>query len=163
MSRSPLVVSVLALPEAGIEVAGAVPLAALAESPDDRIACPGPLAFNLHLAPVRGGVLVRGRLQTVVRCRCDRCLTDYDKTLLADDVCHLFTDLPEPVVDLTAAVREDILLTFPQQCLCRPDCRGLCPACGRNRNARACSCSPPGIDEGVWSTLDELHLPGAAD
>jgi len=163
MSRSPLVISVLNLPEAGIEVAGAVPFAALAVAPDDRIACPGPLAFTLHLAPVRGGVLVRGRLQTVIRCRCDRCLAYYNKTVRTDDVCHLLEDLPEPVVDLTAAVREDILLAFPQQCLCRPDCRGLCPGCGWNRNTRACSCSPPGVNEGIWSTLDELRLPAAAD
>ena len=44
------------------------------------------------------------------------------------------------VLDLTEAVREQVLLALPMVLLCRPDCAGICPRCGTNRNAANCSC-----------------------
>ena len=42
-------------------------------------------------------------------------------------------------LDITDDVRQEVLLSFPVRCLCREDCRGLCPQCGANRNERSCS------------------------
>ena len=41
-------------------------------------------------------------------------------------------------LDVTDDVRQEILLSYPIQCLCREDCRGLCPQCGANLNERSC-------------------------
>ena len=46
-------------------------------------------------------------------------------------------------LDLGEVVREQILLALPLKPLCREDCRGLCPACGQNRNLVPCGCPPP--------------------
>ena len=35
---------------------------------------------------------------------------------------------------LEDVLREQILLALPAKNLCREDCKGLCPECGRNRN-----------------------------
>jgi len=43
-------------------------------------------------------------------------------------------------LELADVVREQILMALPMQTLCRQDCRGLCPACGKNRNQEACGC-----------------------
>lgn len=43
-------------------------------------------------------------------------------------------------LDLDELLREDILLELPVKFLCRPDCEGLCPTCGRNRNEGLCQC-----------------------
>ena len=43
-------------------------------------------------------------------------------------------------VDLVVLLREQIILATPIQRLCRPDCQGLCPRCGINRNDAMCSC-----------------------
>ncbi|MEK6683518.1 MAG: DUF177 domain-containing protein [Nitrospirota bacterium] len=43
-------------------------------------------------------------------------------------------------IDLSALVREQILLVLPAYPLCRADCRGLCPQCGADRNRLSCRC-----------------------
>ena len=40
-------------------------------------------------------------------------------------------------------VREDIFLALPTKFLCREDCKGLCPQCGKNLNDGSCSCKKP--------------------
>lgn len=44
------------------------------------------------------------------------------------------------VIDITEAVRDTILLEIPSKCLCKEDCRGLCPQCGINLNHNTCKC-----------------------
>jgi uncharacterized protein len=45
-------------------------------------------------------------------------------------------------LDLGEAVREQILLGLPLKPLCREDCQGLCPRCGKDRNLGPCGCAP---------------------
>jgi uncharacterized protein len=47
---------------------------------------------------------------------------------------------------LEDAVREQVLLTLPSRSLCQPDCKGLCPHCGLNRNLAACECVEKPVD-----------------
>ncbi len=46
----------------------------------------------------------------------------------------------EPRIDLAQVAREQCYLAMPMKPLCRPDCQGLCPHCGTNRNASTCTC-----------------------
>lgn len=41
---------------------------------------------------------------------------------------------------LDPLVTEDIFLALPAKFLCRPDCKGLCPACGQDLNEGPCRC-----------------------
>jgi len=45
-----------------------------------------------------------------------------------------------PEIDLTPLMHEEAILGLPTRPLCRPDCRGLCPVCGENRNLVRCGC-----------------------
>jgi uncharacterized protein len=47
---------------------------------------------------------------------------------------------------LEDAVREQVLLTLPGRGLCQPDCKGLCPHCGINRNLATCECVEKPVD-----------------
>ena len=58
-------------------------------------------------------------------------------------------------LDLAEMVREAVLLEAPTNPLCRPDCAGLCPVCGVDRNEAACSCDTTVRDE-RWAALDAL-------
>jgi uncharacterized protein len=51
-------------------------------------------------------------------------------------------------LDLGDVIREQLFLAAPLSRLCRPDCRGLCPTCGANRNQTACAC-PPVVEESL--------------
>jgi uncharacterized metal-binding protein YceD (DUF177 family) len=46
----------------------------------------------------------------------------------------------QPRIDLAQVAREQCYLAVPMKPLCRPDCQGLCPHCGINRNTGSCTC-----------------------
>jgi len=49
-------------------------------------------------------------------------------------------------IDLGDVIREQFYLALPMKPLCTPDCRGLCPVCGINRNRETCSCKTEWVD-----------------
>ncbi len=55
-----------------------------------------------------------------------------------DDINTIYLD--EPVLNLIPLIREIILLSIPMKPLCKEDCKGLCPVCGKNKNKEKCSC-----------------------
>ena len=42
--------------------------------------------------------------------------------------------------DLAGLLWEEFVLALPVRPLCKPDCKGLCPDCGKNLNEGSCSC-----------------------
>jgi uncharacterized protein len=57
---------------------------------------------------------------------------------------------------LEDVLREQVLLALPVRTLCKPDCKGLCPRCGENRNSRSCSCDA-GPQDPRWQALAGLR------
>jgi uncharacterized protein len=57
---------------------------------------------------------------------------------------------------LEDVLREQVLLSLPAKTLCKPDCKGLCPRCGENRNLEACSCEEGPVDP-RWEALAGLR------
>ncbi len=57
---------------------------------------------------------------------------------------------------LEDVLREQVLLSLPVKTLCKPDCKGLCPRCGANRNTQPCSCGE-GQNDPRWEALTELR------
>jgi uncharacterized protein len=55
-------------------------------------------------------------------------------------------------LELEDVLREHILLEVPLKMLCREDCRGLCPQCGKDLNRESCGCAPPATDA-RWNAL----------
>jgi uncharacterized protein len=47
-------------------------------------------------------------------------------------------------VALAPLIAEQVVLNLPMKPLCRPDCAGLCPSCGADRNTERCDCRPSG-------------------
>ncbi|MGO9337733.1 MAG: YceD family protein [Terracidiphilus sp.] len=57
---------------------------------------------------------------------------------------------------LEDVLREQVLLSLPVRTLCKPDCKGLCPRCGENRNSIACTCEEGPADP-RWEALAGLR------
>jgi uncharacterized protein len=57
---------------------------------------------------------------------------------------------------LEDVLREQILLGMPMQRICQDACKGICPACGANRNEIACDCHQQGGDD-RWAALRNLN------
>ncbi|MGA1565813.1 MAG: YceD family protein [Ilumatobacteraceae bacterium] len=60
-------------------------------------------------------------------------------------------------IDLVPTVRETVMIELPMAPLCSPDCAGICPICGTDRNSVPCGCSVEIRDE-RWAALDSLRL-----
>lgn len=43
-------------------------------------------------------------------------------------------------IDISIGIRETIILAIPVAPLCKTNCFGLCPVCGKNLNKRKCKC-----------------------
>jgi Predicted metal-binding, possibly nucleic acid-binding protein len=59
-------------------------------------------------------------------------------------------------LELDDVLREQLLLALPLKAICREDCKGLCPHCGRNLNAEQCNCSEP-IEDPRWTALKDIR------
>ena len=98
-----------------------------------------------------GLLRLRAEMPLSMRCACDRCGTEFDVErterievpLAADpedgDDGELYP-LDGDGVDVDAVVAATFLLNADTKCLCRPDCLGLCPRCGKNLNDGPCGC-----------------------
>jgi uncharacterized protein len=60
-------------------------------------------------------------------------------------------------LDVTAWAQDAIGLEFPSRVLCTPDCKGLCPGCGINRNKGTCDCDLS-VKDTRWDKLRDLKL-----
>jgi len=135
---------------------------------------PKPVDLSIEIARTGGTLRARGAIRTEAERTCGRCLAPFREVLEAalDEALKVEGDkvrvfdidyegdpgfLPGPpgAFFLDELVREEILVASPMQPLCRPDCRGICPACGADRNKRDCGCR---IEEGhpAWEALRNL-------
>jgi uncharacterized protein len=62
----------------------------------------------------------------------------------------------EDSLALEDVLREQVLLSLPVRTLCKPDCQGLCPRCGSNRNSQPCQCEV-GPSDPRWEALSGLR------
>ena len=59
-------------------------------------------------------------------------------------------------LSLEDVLREQVILSLPVRTLCKPDCKGLCPRCGENRNIQTCTCDE-GPQDPRWEALAGLR------
>ncbi len=93
---------------------------------------------------------------------CDACAKPLEKTLVFD-VNEEFVSADEQSeeqytlnlanVDLQKAVEDNLLLTLPTKLLCKEDCKGLCPHCGKDLNNHVCNC------EAIMESEEQLDNP----
>lgn len=62
----------------------------------------------------------------------------------------------EERLEVDAWARDAVALGLPDQILCRPDCAGLCPVCGKDLNAEPHEHADLELDP-RWSALEELR------
>jgi len=130
-----------------------------AGSHDDYVIAEG-VSLALQVRKDGGKCRVAGRVRSVLRLSCSRCLEPFDvPTDITVDLLYLphsanrgdveaeisEDDLStafyrEDQIDLAQMVREQFQLALPMKPLCREGCLGLCAVCGVNLNERRCTC-----------------------
>jgi uncharacterized protein len=132
-------------------------------TPTARVPADAPVTIDVEVASVVEGVLVTGQVGATAILQCARCLGETQQELRVP-VQELFAldpaeaeeegyaVSPDDWLVLDTMARDAIVLAFPAAPLCRPDCAGLCPVCGADRNAGPCGHEQPEIDP-RWSAL----------
>jgi uncharacterized protein len=122
-------------------------------------------------------IMIRASVQTTLRLQCVRCLKDFSHPLSSDfdltlhplkkaafqEEMELKADDMEATffegekIHLSEIACEQIFLEIPYTPLCREECQGLCPVCGKDRNVSACHCVQEDL-ESDFSALKKLKL-----
>lgn len=117
-------------------------------------------------------LLLRASVATTAEVPCDRCVALFRRPLGSRYQVHYVWEeseagridpsevqviLPgQTVIDMADDVRQTVLLSFPLKNVCREECRGLCPGCGKNLNEGTCDCKETLVD-GRWDKLKEIQ------
>ena len=117
-----------------------------------------PVKYDLVARVISGQLVLQGKIEAELDIECSRC-TDFFSTTVGDSSFLRAYDLADDTetVDVTPDIREEILLRLPHFPICRDDCKGLCPQCGKDLNKGACECGPPSRGDS-WRALDNLDV-----
>jgi len=126
----------------------------------------GPVRAECSLLRTGHGILADCQFETQLAMECGRCLEPatvrvvgrLQEEFLPTVEVRTGAPLRDPpdadafsidenhVLDLGEAIRQHVLMEAPLRPLCRPDCQGLCPSCGIDRNVDTCQCKTEWID-----------------
>lgn len=100
-----------------------------------------------------GVLTLEGELTADMVCVCDRCGREFESTktmeLSVPLVADAESDDPEVYtvegngIELDDVLETCLILDMETKFLCREDCKGLCPTCGKDLNEGPCSCQKP--------------------
>jgi uncharacterized protein len=99
-----------------------------------------PVWIKAYITKITNAVTVDVTLDTSICFVCSRCLSEFESVLNKNLRFNYSVSKLEQVIDLDPDIREEIILDYPIKPLCRPDCKGLCPKCGKNLNEEQCAC-----------------------
>jgi len=131
---------------------------------------PSPAPAELTITRASSGTVLELALDVSLAGPCFRCLEDAELSLALHGREYQATSpggdeelqteyLADDRLDLSAWARDAIVLELPDKILCRPDCAGLCPVCGRDLNAEPHEHEQE-TDDSRWAALRSLRGPG---
>ncbi|HMO56320.1 MAG TPA: DUF177 domain-containing protein [Roseiflexaceae bacterium] len=125
------------------------------------------LSGKVRFTRTASGVLADAEVSGTIEMECTRCLTPTPQHVQVAfrDEFHAKVEvntglaLPKPdeedpffinelhMLDLGEAIREYGLMALPMRPLCMPECLGICPTCGADRNTEPCNCQETAGDD----------------
>jgi len=127
---------------------------------------PDPAPAQLAVTRASSGTILELSFEVTLAGPCFRCLQDAELALElrlreyeatkpeSDDERTEYLD--DDRLDLSAWAHDAIALALPDKILCRPDCAGLCPVCGKDLNAEPHEHADERADP-RWAKLSELR------
>ena len=100
-----------------------------------------PLKVKADVSKITNTVAVDLVLNTLMQTNCSRCLNEIEIDFNKNLKLHYPVNKLKPVIELDSDMRDEIILDYPVKPLCNPNCKGLCPKCGKNLNEGGCSCA----------------------
>jgi len=135
-----------------------------------------PASLKLDLLRTYNHIRVSGEMGIDLHPQCDRCLEIFKRKLTVSVETNLvpfkevtvmegeteldvedvsFSSYKGEEIDLAVVLREALMLDMPIRYLCKEECKGLCPQCGKNLNTGKCPCKPVSGNSG-FAVLKDL-------
>ncbi len=114
-----------------------------------------PIEARVHANVSGSDIIVSGHVSTRMAFNCGRCLENFERVVEGDF--QQVVPLSQEFIDVTDDIRETIFIDLPLYPVCREGCRGICPGCGKNRNATACACAATQADP-RWDALKKFRF-----
>lgn len=119
-----------------------------------------PVKVNLTVKNVGGVLCLSGRAECTVLVRCGRCGVplaenlsfEIEESLLYEGSNVEINDDEDVIVfsgyrfDIDEIVANYVFMNLPIRYLCKEDCKGVCPKCGKDLNEGDCGCDKHDID-----------------
>jgi uncharacterized protein len=135
----------------------------------------GPISWRGQVVFADPGFYLRGHLSYDQILSCNRCLAPIHEPASSEVELMILVERPGSkgeergehelkegdmgvlwldgeILETRPILLEQLQLNIPMKPLCRPDCKGLCPVCGGDRNRVACSCEEASPDP-RWAAL----------
>jgi uncharacterized protein len=136
----------------------------------------GPIAFDVKLTNTGAGIVAAGTATANVVTPCVRCLCDttipveaevegfyvrpgHDDEYPDEQEIEYIGD--DSTIDLEPAVTQSIVVELPFAPVHDPDCKGICPVCGADRNVTDCACDQA-APSSPFDVLRRLDTGGAS-
>ena len=115
------------------------------------VAFNGPVTAQGQVKNTAGVLELTADVSADMTVRCDRCGVPFEKRLAPRYAAVLQADAEDedsesvfPLdgdgVDVSDVLETCLILDMDQKFLCRDDCKGLCPTCGKDLNEGPCGC-----------------------
>ena len=126
------------------------------------VSFPSPMKVKGDITNTAGYMRMTLTMSVDYQATCARCLApvsgeftlDLEKTVaprnllgdLDEDRLDDYAIIEDGFLDMDEPLKEQLEMEFPLRFLCKEDCKGLCPKCGKNLNEGECGCSLKEID-----------------
>ncbi|MGI5997167.1 MAG: YceD family protein [Lutispora sp.] len=115
-----------------------------------------PVKVEGYAINYEGKIRVNMNIKTKINRNCSRCLSSYDEEINFD-ADYVFVKssneqkedahpLKGDIISLDEIVINEITSQMTMKPLCKTDCKGLCPKCGKNKNIDECDCTFDEVD-----------------
>lgn len=122
----------------------------------ERLKIVSPVTVKGSAVNYEGKINVDLRIMAQVERTCSRCLDSFKEEVEVDSTYVFVKDVKDEKedyytyksdkVDITDLVLGDIAAKLAMKPLCKVNCKGLCPICGKNKNSIDCQCKSEEID-----------------
>ena len=121
--------------------------------PPDDVSFTAPVRVQGYVTDNAGYMTLCSFAEIDYKSRCARCLEDifgtfileFNRTVassgtLQNEANDEYVIVKNGFLDIDRELVEDLMLEFPSKLLCKEECAGLCPKCGKSLNFGLCGC-----------------------
>jgi len=99
-----------------------------------------PLEIVAQVSKYGNTANVKTQVKAVLSLRCSCCLEEFNREINNNYKFNYSIENGSKFADVSEDVRQEIILGYSVKNLCKEDCKGLCPNCGKNLNKGKCNC-----------------------